>query len=107
MDIDLAPFPHSGGHSIFEAMGAGKPVVVLRFPPDSNYNSGAELVGIRELIAGQGRLHRNRRPFAENRRIPRSSEPGHSRSFSFAIQIGAVGRKVQGIPHRYAINEGL
>jgi glycosyltransferase involved in cell wall biosynthesis len=51
MDIYLAPFPHSGGHSILEAMGAGKPVVVLRFPPDSNDNSGAELVGIRELIA--------------------------------------------------------
>jgi len=51
MDIYLAPFPHSGGHSILEAMGAGKPVVVLRFPPDSPCNSGAELVGIRELIA--------------------------------------------------------
>jgi hypothetical protein len=51
MDVYLAPFPHSGGHSILEAMGAGKPVVVLRFPPDSPYNSGAELVGIRELIA--------------------------------------------------------
>ena len=51
IDVYLASFPHSGGHSILEAMGAGKPVVVLRFPPDSHYNSGAELVGVRELIA--------------------------------------------------------
>jgi glycosyltransferase involved in cell wall biosynthesis len=51
VDVYLASFPHSGGHSILEAMGAGKPVVVLRYPPDSHYNSGAELVGVRELIA--------------------------------------------------------
>jgi Glycosyl transferases group 1 len=51
IDVYLASFPHSDQHSILEAMGAGKPVVVLRFPPDSPYNSGAELVGIRELIA--------------------------------------------------------
>jgi hypothetical protein len=51
IDVYLASFPHSGGHSVIEAMGAGKPVVVLRYPPDSHYNSGAELVGVRELIA--------------------------------------------------------
>ncbi len=51
VDVYLASFPHSGGNSILEAMGAGKPVVVLRFPPDSHYNSAAELVGVRELIA--------------------------------------------------------
>lgn len=51
VDVYLASFPHSGGHSILEAMGAGKPVVVLKYPPDSHYNSGAELVGVRELIA--------------------------------------------------------
>jgi hypothetical protein len=51
VDVYLASFPHCGGHSILEAMGAGKPVVVLRFPPDSHFNSGAELVGVRELIA--------------------------------------------------------
>jgi predicted O-linked N-acetylglucosamine transferase (SPINDLY family) len=51
IDVYLASFPHAGGHSILEAMGAGKPVVVLKFPPDSPYNSGAELVGMRELIA--------------------------------------------------------
>jgi glycosyltransferase involved in cell wall biosynthesis len=51
LDVYLASFPHSGGHSVLEAMGAGKPVVVLRYPPDSHYNSGAELVGIRELTA--------------------------------------------------------
>src|SRR4030095_6606975 len=55
VDVYLAPFPHSGGYSILEAMGAGKPVVSFRFPADSNYNSGAELVGIRELVArGEG-----------------------------------------------------
>ena len=51
IDLYLASFPHSGGHSLIEAMGAGKPIVVLRFPPDSHYNSGAELVGVRELTA--------------------------------------------------------
>ncbi|HYR42295.1 MAG TPA: glycosyltransferase [Terriglobia bacterium] len=51
IDVYLASFPNSGGHSILEAMGAGKPVVVLKFPADSQYNSGAELVGVRELIA--------------------------------------------------------
>jgi predicted O-linked N-acetylglucosamine transferase (SPINDLY family) len=51
VDVYIASFPHSGGHSLLEAMGAGKPVVVLQYPPDSHYNSGAELVGIPELIA--------------------------------------------------------
>lgn len=51
IDVYLASFPHSGGHSLLEAMGAGRPVVVLRYPADSHYNSGAELVGIPELIA--------------------------------------------------------
>jgi len=51
VDVYLASFPHSGGHSILEAMGAGKPVVVLGYPSDSHYNSGAELVGISELVA--------------------------------------------------------
>ncbi len=51
VDVYLASFPHSGGHSLLEAMGAGKPIVVLKYPPDSHYNSGAELVGIPELIA--------------------------------------------------------
>ncbi len=51
IDVYLDSFPHSGRRSVIEAMGAGKPVVVLRFPPDSPYNSGAELVGVRELIA--------------------------------------------------------
>jgi glycosyltransferase involved in cell wall biosynthesis len=51
VDVYLASFPHSGGHSILEAMGAGKPVVVLGYPSDSHFNSGAELVGISELIA--------------------------------------------------------
>lgn len=51
IDVYFASFPHSGGHSLLEAMVAGKPIVVLRFPSDSHYNSGAELVGFPELIA--------------------------------------------------------
>jgi glycosyltransferase involved in cell wall biosynthesis len=51
VDVYLASFPVSGGHAVIEAMGAAKPVVVLRFPSDSQYNSGAELVGLPELIA--------------------------------------------------------
>jgi glycosyltransferase involved in cell wall biosynthesis len=51
VDVYLASFPHSGGHSILEAMGAGRPIVVLGYPSDSHYNSGAELVGIPQLIA--------------------------------------------------------
>lgn len=51
IDVYVASFPHSGGHSIIEAMGAGKPVVVLGYPQDSHYNSGAELAGFDELIA--------------------------------------------------------
>ena len=51
VDVYLAPFPHSNEHSILEAMGAGKPVVVMHPPaaPDSSF--GAELVGFSELIA--------------------------------------------------------
>jgi glycosyltransferase involved in cell wall biosynthesis len=51
IDIYLAPFSHSGSHSILEAMGSGKPVVALRSAPDSQYNTGAELVGVKELVA--------------------------------------------------------
>jgi glycosyl transferase family 1 len=51
VDVYLASFPVSGGHAVIEAMGAARPVVVLRFPSDSQYNSGAELVGLPELIA--------------------------------------------------------
>jgi glycosyltransferase involved in cell wall biosynthesis len=51
IDVYLASFPPQSEHLVLEAMGAGKPVVVMRFPPDSEYNSGAELVGVRELIA--------------------------------------------------------
>ena len=51
IDIYLAPFSHSGSQSILEAMGSGKPVVVLGSAPDSQYNTGAELVGVKELLA--------------------------------------------------------
>jgi glycosyltransferase involved in cell wall biosynthesis len=55
IDVYLASFPQSGGDSILDAMGAGKPVVVLRFPSDSPFNSASELVGVRELTAsGEG-----------------------------------------------------
>ena len=50
IDIYLASFP-SGDHSVLEVMGAAKPAVVMRFLADSPYNSGAEFVGARELIA--------------------------------------------------------
>ena len=51
IDVYIASFPHSGRHSLLEAIGAGKPVVVLGHPSDSHYSSGAELVGLDELIA--------------------------------------------------------
>ena len=55
VDVYLASFPQSGGSAILDAMGAGKPTVVLRFPPDSPFNAAAELVGVRELTAsGEG-----------------------------------------------------
>ena len=44
VDVYLVPFPSCDPRSILEAMGAGKPVV-------AQHNSGAGLVGIRELIA--------------------------------------------------------
>ena len=56
--------------------------------------NSAKLVGMRERIApGRADEHRNRRPFAENRRILRSTEPGHSRSFSFAIRPERLGER--------------
>jgi hypothetical protein len=51
VDVYLAAFPDSTAQSVLEAMGAAKPVVALRFPSDSPYNSGAEVVGLRELSA--------------------------------------------------------
>jgi predicted O-linked N-acetylglucosamine transferase (SPINDLY family) len=51
VDVYLAPFPHSGDLAVLDAMGAGKPVVTLRYPAGSPYNSAAELVGVPELIA--------------------------------------------------------
>jgi hypothetical protein len=51
LDIYLASFPSSSSREVLEAMGAGKPVVAVRFPSDSHYNSAAELVGSSELTA--------------------------------------------------------
>jgi hypothetical protein len=55
IDIYLASFPQTAASPIVEAMGAGKPVVVLGSSPDSPNNMGAELLGIPELTArGEG-----------------------------------------------------
>ena len=51
IDLYIAPFPDSGGLFVLEAMGAGKPVVVLGYRSRSQYNSGPELVGLEALIA--------------------------------------------------------
>ena len=51
IDVYLASFPETNAQSILEAMSAGKPVAVLRFPQDSPHNAAAELVGSRELTA--------------------------------------------------------
>jgi glycosyltransferase involved in cell wall biosynthesis len=51
VDIYLAAFPDSTAQFVLEAMGAGKPVLALRFPLDSPSNSGAEMIGLRELTA--------------------------------------------------------
>jgi predicted O-linked N-acetylglucosamine transferase (SPINDLY family) len=53
VDVYLAPFPHSGDVTVLDAMGAGKPVVTLRYPAGSPHNSAAELVGVPELIASR------------------------------------------------------
>jgi Glycosyl transferases group 1 len=49
LDVFLASFPRSNSSFVLDAMGAGKPVVALRFPDDSENNSAAELVSIDEL----------------------------------------------------------
>ena len=53
IDIYLASFPHPGDQVLLDAMGAGKPVVALRYPPESPYNSSAGILGIPELIASR------------------------------------------------------
>ena len=51
IDIYLASYQSHGWESVLDAMGAGKPVVVLGHEADSHDSSGAELVGVDELIA--------------------------------------------------------
>ncbi len=51
IDIYLASYQSHGWESVLDAMGAGKPVVVLGHAADSHDSSGAELVGVDELIA--------------------------------------------------------
>jgi len=53
VDIYLAPFPYMNDGALLDAMGAGKPVVALRYPPGTPYNESAELVGIPELLASR------------------------------------------------------
>ncbi len=49
VDVYLAAFPDAGRTSILDMMGAGKPVVAMRFSADSEFNTAAELVGETEL----------------------------------------------------------
>jgi Glycosyl transferases group 1 len=51
LDVYLASFPICDANSVQDAMGAGKPVVVLRAASESPNNTAAELVRIPELIA--------------------------------------------------------
>ena len=50
-DVYLSPLKTSDDSSLLEAMGAGRPTVVLQHPGDPARNSSAELLGIQELIA--------------------------------------------------------
>jgi predicted O-linked N-acetylglucosamine transferase (SPINDLY family) len=51
IDVYLDSFPRSGSRSILEVMGAGKPAVVMRLPPDSHCDSGTQLMGMTEMTA--------------------------------------------------------
>jgi hypothetical protein len=53
VDVYFAPFPSPNDTSVLDAMGAGKPVVALRYPAGTPYNSAAELVGVPELLAAR------------------------------------------------------
>ena len=53
VDIYLASFPHPGDTALLDAVGAGKPVVALRYPPGTPYNANAEMVGVPELLASR------------------------------------------------------
>ena len=55
VDFYIASFPQSSAHSVLDAMGASKPVIVLGYPSDSDSNSAAELVEIEELVASTRR----------------------------------------------------
>ncbi len=51
IDLYIGSFPNADVHSILDAMGAGKPVIVRAYPNDSRSNRGAELVGLDDMIA--------------------------------------------------------
>ena len=44
-DVCFVPFPDSGIDSILDVMGAGKPVLALRHPSNSQINAAADLIG--------------------------------------------------------------
>src|SRR5215831_4007025 len=59
----------------------------LRFPPDSHYNSGAELVGIRELIApGEADYIEIADRVRGNPTLRGQQSPAHTRSIPHLIQ---------------------
>ena len=51
IDVSLNSFPDSGGQSVLEPMAAAKPVVIHRYARVTHQNVGAELAGLKELIA--------------------------------------------------------
>jgi len=53
VDVYLASFPEPGDEMLLDAMGAGKPIVAVRYPADSHCNSSAEILGVPELIASR------------------------------------------------------
>lgn len=51
-DVYLTPLKTPDDASLLEAMGAGRPAVVLQHPNDPSRNSSAELLAIPDLLAG-------------------------------------------------------
>jgi glycosyltransferase involved in cell wall biosynthesis len=49
VDVYVAPFPDAGSGSVLELMGAGKPIVAMKYPSNAEFNTTAELVDLAEL----------------------------------------------------------
>jgi glycosyltransferase involved in cell wall biosynthesis len=49
IDVYLAPFPDTGSASVLELMGAGKPIVAMKYSSNPEFNTTAELVELAEL----------------------------------------------------------